>query len=82
VATRAQCEEALRIYAEALCGFPNVVRCDIGSSGGNDAHIVVFVTKKLPYDAIEPDDLIPSYLQLVELSGVIRVPTQVVEAGH
>ncbi len=82
MATRAQCEKALRIYADALCRFPNAVRCEVVSAGADDACVVVvFVSKKLPYDAIDPDDLIPSFLQLIELSSVIRVPTQVVEAG-
>jgi hypothetical protein len=83
VATKAQCEAALRIYEGALRGFKNAVGCAIAPADartGDDAYVVIVrVSKKIPFDEIEPDDLIPSYLQLVELSGIVRVPVRVVE---
>jgi hypothetical protein len=90
VATRAQCESALRVYAEALLAFKNAVRvgwAPIGgagepAAGDSECAVVIYVTRKIAIDDLDPDDVLPSFLQVRDATGMYKVPTRVVEVGE
>lgn len=40
----------------------------------------VYVSRKIPFPELEEEDLIPSYLQVIDpVKGVFKVPTRVIE---
>jgi hypothetical protein len=87
VATRAECVAALALYREALLAFRNVTGAEIvPATEGADARVAtdlvvgIYVSRKIAYDDLDPDDVLPSYLQVIdELKGVYKVPTRVIE---
>ena len=93
MATKAQCESALRVYAETLRAFKNVVgvgtapfeESEAGgaaaaSSGGPFAFAVtIHVSRKVPLEELEDDDVLPSFLQVRDATGLYKVPTRVIE---
>ncbi|MFN0151203.1 MAG: hypothetical protein ACKVU1_10925 [bacterium] len=76
--TREECQRAIAIYESALLEFKNVESVAIVDD--EDGHSVgIIVSRKIPYDDLEEDDLLPAYLQLIDsLKGVIRVKTRVI----
>lgn len=93
MATRDECERAVAIYESALLEFRNVEAVAIaeeapgagvraaGDAGGASPGycVAIIVSRKIPYDELEEDDLLPSYLQLIDaLKGVMRVKTRVI----
>jgi len=93
MATREECERAVALYESALLEFKNVEGVGIvedtdgGETAGADPRgapaagfgVAIIVSRKIPYDELEEDDLLPSYLQLIDpLQGVLRVRTRVV----
>lgn len=96
MSTRQECESALALYEAAILEFKNVVGTAIvplhGSgaprgggpasdpSSAEDWCVGVYVSRKVPFPELEEDDLIPSYLQVVDpVKGVYKVPTRVIE---
>ena len=103
MATKAQCESALRIYAETLLAFKNVVSvgtaprdeserrgAGTGAATGTvaatsgagavaDFAVAVYVTRKVPIEELEDDDVVPSFLQVRDATGLYKVPTRVIE---
>jgi hypothetical protein len=81
VATKAQCESALRIYTETLLAFKNVVGVGTGPLADADAEfaVVIRVSRKIPIEELEEDDVLPSFLQVRDATGLYKVPTRVVE---
>ena len=99
MATKAQCESALWIYAETLLAFKNVVSvgtaprdesetrgagagivaASSGSGAGADFAVAVYVSRKVPIEELEDDDVLPSFLQVRDATGLYKVPTRVIE---
>jgi hypothetical protein len=95
MATKAQCESALRIYKETLLAFKNVV--DVGTAPLPEADslppdasataisraagfaVVIHVSKKVPLEELEEDDVLPAFLQVRDATGLYKVPTRVIE---
>ena len=80
--TRQQCERALALYEAAILEFKNVVGAAIVPlhGSGSDWCVGVYVTRKVPFLELEEEDLIPSYLQVIDpVTGVFKVPTRVIE---
>lgn len=87
MATRAQCESALRIYEEALLAFKNVVR--VGTAPLSDGWaaedpqgafaVAVYVSEKIDLDLLDDEDIVPAYLQVRDATGLYKVPTRVIE---
>ncbi len=91
--TREECERAISIYQSALLEFKNVEgvaivddEIDTRERIAGEAvvpaagySVAIIVSRKIPYDELEEDDLLPSYLQLIDsLKGVVRVRTRVI----
>lgn len=89
MATQAECRSALSLYEGSLLEFRNVIGTGIISDPElgeeeTDARflVAVYVVQKIPYDDLDPDDVLPSYLQVCDdLKGVYKVPTRVIETG-
>lgn len=84
MATRAECEAALRIYRDALLAFRNVTDVGIVPLAGraeatalDDLAVGIVVSVKVPLDALDPDDVLPSFLQLRVGHAIVKVPTRV-----
>lgn len=86
MSSRAQCEAALALYRSALLAFPNVVDVGIApldrtevDEAAADLAVAVYVRLKVPLDALEPDDVLPSFLQVRDNVSTYKVPTRVFE---
>jgi hypothetical protein len=96
MSTRHECQSALALYEAAILEFKNVVGVAIvpmqssstptGRGQASDpAHaqdwcVAVYVSRKVPFPELEEEDLIPSYLQVIDpVKGVYKVPTRVIE---
>ncbi len=95
MATKAQCESALRIYTETLLAFKNVVGVGTAPLAEADSPptessapatpaaaefaVVIHVSRKVPLEELEEDDVLPAFLQVRDATGLYKVPTRVVE---
>ena len=57
--------EVVRKYEEQLMRLPNVVGVGIGEKGGRNV-IKVFVTRKMPESALQPQEIVPKWLEKYE----------------
>ncbi len=101
MATKTQCESALRIYMETLLAFKNVVGvgtasleesesrgADAGAPGAGTGSgagaraefaVVIHVSRKVPLEELEEDDVLPAFLQVRDATGLYKVPTRVIQ---
>lgn len=87
MASEKQCERALEAFEDQLGSLPNVVgmgivpedEADPDSSG---LAVGVYVTRKLPKEELEPDELIPQRLEYRDRRGRHTVKVRVIEQGE
>jgi hypothetical protein len=85
--SRGQCLRALEVHEEALAQLQNVVGLGVvmlddaaeGKTAGNA--VAVYVDHKVPESQIEPDQVIPEYLEVKGRGETLRIPIKVIEQG-
>lgn len=89
MATQAQCQKALDLHEQALSNRRNVVGLGIvpvedvtKHPGRLDLAVAVYVKKKLPKSRLAVQDIVPEELEVRGKSGVVKVPTKVIEQGE
>lgn len=67
-------ESVLKKYEGMLMGKPNVTSVGIGEKSGKEV-IIVFVRKKVPESALQPNEIIPKELEgyLTDVQTEIKV---------
>lgn len=86
--SRRQVERALELHADELSGFPNVVGVGTGLTGSDDRPaserdhaLAVYVTEKKPQTELEPDAILPFYVEIPGRGTTLKVAIQVIEIG-
>jgi hypothetical protein len=82
-------ERALDLHADELSAFPNVVGLGTGLTGSDDRPeserehaLAVYVTEKKPQSELEPDAVLPFYVEIPGRGTTLKVAIQVVEIGE
>lgn len=86
MATRNHVRRAIELYQEQLAGYPNVTGIGVvplkdHPEGPADLAVAVYVTRKVPSDELEPEERIPSMLEIPSRDGSRSVPTRVIATG-
>ncbi len=90
MATLAQSKKALELFETELTSRPNVVGLGIVPvddpgdnrvAGQKQMAVAVYVAKKVPTRSLKQNQVIPETLQVPSKTGVVNVPTKVIEQG-
>lgn len=88
MATEAQCRRAVDLFEDQLSRRKNVVGLGIVPANPESPFrrgpmaVAVYVAKKLPSNRLSREDVVPDTLRLPTRSGVVEVPTRVIEQGQ
>jgi hypothetical protein len=86
MATQRQVVRAIEIHEDELMEYPNVT--SLGTAPARDAEepgdyeLAVYVTRIVPRDELEPDELIPKTLEIPARKGTHKIRTQVIAKGE
>ncbi len=87
--SRRQVQRALELHADDLSGYPNVVGLGTSSTGRDDRPaserdhtLAVYVTEKKPADELEPDAMLPGYVEIPGRGTTLKIGVEVIEIGE
>lgn len=82
MASEAIVQRALELYDEELSRLPNVVGVGIvDDPHGDGAALAVYVKRKVPEEALEPQQRIPNFVSVRWNQEEYRVPVSIREGG-
>jgi hypothetical protein len=88
MATRSECQRALALYEEDLSRRRNVVGLGIVPCSPliqlarhDELVVAVYVSRKVPAEQLNPEDMLPRVLRVRDRGETIEVPVQVIQQG-
>lgn len=84
MATPDEARQAADRHADDLSARPNVVGIGtrpVDEATGADHAVAVYVSRKVPAEALRPDERLPATVDLTTGRGTTQVPVVVVEIG-